>query len=68
MILLVSCFALLFFCIFNLFLPISAMKRYDALAALGAAGMVDIQNVIKWIGKWKLLVEKRFLLVFDGGR
>lgn len=44
------------------------MKRYDALAALGAAGMVDIQNVIKWIGKWKLLVEKRFLLVFDGGR
>ena len=35
------------------------MKRYDALAALGAAGMVDIQNVIKWIGKWKLLVEKK---------
>lgn len=28
---------------------LSAMKRYDALAALGAAGMVDIQNVIKWI-------------------
>lgn len=68
MILLVSCFALLFLCTFNLFLPISAMKRYDALAALGAAGMVDIQNVIKWIGKWKLLVEKRFLLVFDSGR
>lgn len=59
MILLVSCFALLFLCIFNLFLPISAMKRYDALAALGAAGMVDIQNVIKWIGKWNLLVEKK---------
>lgn len=35
------------------------MKRYDALAALGAAGMVDIQNVIKWIGKLKLLVEKK---------
>lgn len=28
---------------------LSAMKKYDALAALGAAGMVDIQNVIKWI-------------------
>lgn len=27
----------------------SAVKRYDALAALGAAGMVDIQNLIKWI-------------------
>lgn len=64
MILLVSCFALLFFCIFNLFLPISAMKRYDALAALGAAGMVDIQNVIKWIGKWKLLVEKKISACF----
>ena len=29
----------------------SAVKRYDALAALGAAGMVDIQNLVKWIGK-----------------
>ncbi|KAL9987685.1 hypothetical protein ACROYT_G002032 [Oculina patagonica] len=28
---------------------ISAVKRYDALAALGAAGMVDIQNLVKWI-------------------
>jgi len=28
----------------------SAVKRYDALAALGAAGMVDIQNLVKWIG------------------
>lgn len=31
----------------------SAVKRYDALAALGAAGMVDIQNLVKWIGKFK---------------
>ena len=30
------------------------MKRYDALAALGAAGMVDIQNVVKWIGKLRV--------------
>ncbi len=38
---------------FNLLLLLlfSAVKRYDALAALGAAGMVDIQNLVKWIGK-----------------
>lgn len=34
---------------------ISAVKRYDALAALGAAGMVDIQNLVKWIGKLDLM-------------
>lgn len=28
---------------------LSAVKRYDALAALGAAGMVDIQSLVKWI-------------------
>jgi len=35
----------------------SAVKRYDALAALGAAGMVDIQNLVKWIGKLDLIKE-----------
>lgn len=44
------------------------MKKYDALAALGAAGMVDIQNVIKWIGKWEGLVVRRYMFVFDGGQ
>lgn len=35
----------------------SAVKRYDALAALGAAGMVDIQNLVKWIGKLDVMKE-----------
>lgn len=33
------------------------MKHYDALAALGAAGMVDMQNLVKWIGKLGLFKE-----------
>ena len=36
----------------------SAVKHYDALAALGAAGMVDIQNLVKWIGKLDVLKER----------
>ena len=27
------------------------VKRYDAMAALGAAGIVDIQKLSKWIGR-----------------
>jgi len=33
------------------------VKHYDALAALGAAGMVDMQNLVKWIGKLGLFKE-----------
>ena len=53
---------------FSFHMICSAVKRYDALAALGAAGMVDIQNLIKWIGEsfmqwteWlKPLMKNRF--------
>ncbi|XP_031567301.1 coiled-coil and C2 domain-containing protein 2A-like [Actinia tenebrosa] len=30
---------------------LSALRRYDAMAALGAAGMVDMQNLAKWIAE-----------------
>ena len=41
------------------FSSFSAVKRYDALAALGAAGIVDLQKLAKWIGKstWHLFLE-----------
>ena len=41
------------------------MKRYDALAALGAAGMVDIQNLVKWIGKLDLMTDRRLSTILD---
>ena len=59
---------LVYLCYSTFDIVCSAVKRYDALAALGAAGMVDIQNLIKWIGEsfmqwteWlKPLMKNRF--------
>ena len=49
-----------------LVLSCSAVKRYDALAALGAAGLVDIQKLAKWIGNRNLLPMRTCNLIFGG--
>jgi len=55
----------LLYLVLYVFFIFSAVKRYDALAALGAAGMVDIQNLVKWIGKLDLMTDRRLSTILD---